>query len=56
LKKIQDQIKKFTEEELKNIVNIFLEAGGKTKYSAIPQLPLELAIIDAVHQMDKNKQ
>ncbi len=56
LKKIEGQTKKFTEEELKNIVNIFLEAGGKTKYSAIPQLPMELAIIDAVHQMNKNKQ
>jgi hypothetical protein len=36
------------EEELRNILNLFLEAENKMKFSPIVQLPLELAIIEAV--------
>jgi len=35
------------ETKIKKIINIFLLAQEKIKYSPIPQLPLELAIVDA---------
>ena len=44
--KLRGQAKNFKEGELKNILNLFLEASNKMKYSPIPQLPLELAIIE----------
>jgi len=35
------------EEKIKNIIDIFLEAQGKIKYSPIPQLPLEIALVES---------
>ena len=46
--KLKNQTANFKEEELRNILNIFLEAENKMKYSPILQLPMELAIIEAV--------
>ena len=46
--KMQEQADSFKEEELRRIVDLFLEAENKMKYSSIPQLPLELAIIEAI--------
>lgn len=40
------QAQAFQEEELRRILNLFLEAENKIKYSSIPQLPLELASIE----------
>jgi len=48
LQKMKSQAEEFNEEELKKIINLFLDAENKMKYSPIPQLPLELAIIDAI--------
>ncbi len=45
--KLKEQTETFKEEELRNILNLFLEAENKIKYSLIPQLPLELAIIES---------
>lgn len=45
--KLQTQAATFKEEELQKILNLFLEAENKMKYSPIPQLPLELAIIES---------
>ncbi|MDI6603373.1 MAG: DNA polymerase III subunit gamma/tau [Patescibacteria group bacterium] len=45
--KLQTQVAVFKENELQKIINLFLEAQNKMKYSPIPQLPLELAIIEA---------
>lgn len=45
--KLQAQIANFKERDIQNILNLFLEAENKIKYSSIPQLPLELAVIDA---------
>lgn len=45
--KLQSQAMGFKEEELRRILNLFLEAESKMRYSSIPQLPLELAIIEA---------
>ena len=46
MKKLGEQAQSFKEEELQQLLNLFLEAGNKMKYSAIIQLPLELAIIE----------
>ncbi len=48
LEKMEKQSAVFTETEIQNILNLFLEAQNKMKYSPIPQLPLELAIIEAI--------
>ncbi len=47
LQKMDEQTKLFTEEQLQKIINLFLEAESKMKYSPIPQLPIELAIVEA---------
>lgn len=48
--KLKEQMKNFEKEKLKKILNLFLEAQNKIKYSPIPQLPLELAIIDSCEE------
>lgn len=44
---LEKQAAAFKENELQNILHLFLEAQNKMKYSPIPQLPIELAIIEA---------
>ncbi|MEK9134812.1 MAG: DNA polymerase III subunit gamma/tau [Patescibacteria group bacterium] len=44
--RIKSQAAIFSETQIQNILNLFLEAQNKMKYSPIPQLPLELAIIE----------
>lgn len=46
LEKLKTQTENFKEEDIKNMLNKFLEAQNKIKYSSIPQLPLELAIVE----------
>ena len=45
--KLQNQAANFKEEEIRNILNLFLEAENKMRYSPILQLPLELAIVES---------
>ena len=45
--RLEKQAAVFKKEELRNILNLFLEDNNKMKYSPIPQLPLELAIIES---------
>ena len=47
-KKLAEQSALFKEDELRNNLELFLDAENKMKYSSIPQLPLELAIIKAI--------
>ncbi len=47
LQKLQQQVSNFNEQEIRNILKLFIEAENKIKYSSIPQLPLELAIIES---------
>ena len=47
LEKLQRQAVVFKEEELCHALNLFMDAENQIKYSSIPQLPLELAIIEA---------
>jgi len=46
IKVLKKHIDNFEEQDLRKILNTFLEAQNKMKYSSIPQLPLELAIIE----------
>ena len=46
--KLQTQASAFQEQELHRILKLFLDAENKMKYASIPQLPLELAIIEAL--------
>jgi len=48
LQKIKQQADSFDERDLRRILNLFLEAENKVKYSSIPQLPIELAIIEGL--------
>jgi len=48
---LKKQEKNFSEEELKNLLKIFLEARNQIKWSDLPQLPLELAIIEGIEQL-----
>ncbi len=45
--KLQSQAMSVKEEDLRRILNLFLDAESKMRYSSIPQLPLELAIIES---------
>ena len=45
--KLQAQMANFQDKDIQRILNLFLEAENKIKYSPIPQLPLELAIIES---------
>lgn len=47
-KRLSIQAAKFSPEELKKILNLFIDAENKIKYSSIPQLPLELAVVDII--------
>ncbi len=51
--KILSQAKMFTLNEIQESLNLFLEAENKIKYSSIPQLPLELAIVDFIEREGK---
>ena len=46
--KIRNQAEKLKEGDLRLFLKLFLEAENKTKYSSIPQLPLELAIVEVI--------
>ena len=44
--KIMELSAKFSKEKIHRALNLFLEAENRIKYSSIPQLPIELAVID----------
>jgi DNA polymerase III subunit gamma/tau len=46
--KIKEQAAVFTEADLQRIIELFLESENKMRYSPIPQLPMELAIIESI--------
>jgi len=46
--KLKAQSEKFERAELHRILELFFDAENKIKYSSIPQLPLELAIVDII--------
>jgi DNA polymerase III subunit gamma/tau len=46
--KIKTQAGVFNEADLQRIIELFLESENKMRYSPVPQLPLELAIIESI--------
>lgn len=53
--RLNGQIKNFEEKDLKHLLDLFLEAETKMRYSSITQLPLELAIIEAIDFKENSK-
>src|SRR3989344_5625425 len=51
--KLKSQIANFEEADLRRILKLFMEAESRMKYASIPQLPLELAIIEALEKEAK---
>ncbi|KKQ98697.1 MAG: DNA polymerase III, subunit gamma and tau [Candidatus Nealsonbacteria bacterium RIFCSPHIGHO2_01_FULL_38_55] len=47
--KMKAQVEKFSQKEIQTALNLFLDVENKTKYSSIPQLPLELATVDFIN-------
>jgi len=48
LEKMKTQTESLTQKDLQNMLELFIDAENKIKYSALPQLPLELAIITII--------
>jgi DNA polymerase-3 subunit gamma/tau len=48
--KMKTQTANLSQKDLQNMLELFITAENKIKYSPIPQLPLELAIIDITQQ------
>jgi len=46
--RLRTQVATFEEADFRRILKLFLEAENRMKYSSIPQLPLELAIVEAL--------
>lgn len=44
--KLSGENSKFTLEELKKLLELFMQASNQIKYAVLPQLPLELAIVE----------
>lgn len=50
LAKIGEQVASFSEKEIQKMLELFIEAENKMKYTSILQLPLELAIVDITYK------
>jgi len=50
LEKMKTQTASLTQKDLQNMLEFFIDAENKIKYSAIAQLPLELAVINITHK------
>ncbi len=48
MKILRTQAQNFKELALKNILKLFIKAENEIKYSSLPQLPLELAVVEAI--------
>jgi len=49
LEKMKVQTTDLSQKDLQNMLEFFIDAENKIKYSAIPQLPMELAVINITH-------
>ncbi|MBI1866510.1 MAG: DNA polymerase III subunit gamma/tau [Candidatus Staskawiczbacteria bacterium] len=50
IEKMKNQTANLNNKDIQNMLELFIEAENKMKYSAIPQLPLELAIVDITYE------
>ncbi len=48
IEKLQTQVANLSETEISKLLNLFMDAENKMKYASIPQLPIELAIVEAL--------
>jgi DNA polymerase-3 subunit gamma/tau len=48
IEKIKSQTEKLSEKDIQRMLELFIEAENKMKYSSILQLPMELAVVDLV--------
>jgi len=48
--KMKTQIESLSQKEIQRAVNLFMEAENKMKYSSIPELPLEVALVDFIQE------
>ena len=46
IEKIKSQIENLTNKDIQNILELFIDAENKIKYALMPQLPIELAIVE----------
>lgn len=51
---LQRQEEYFSEDSLKEMIRIFLDAQNQVRWQDLPQLPLELAVIDSIKQLTTN--
>ena len=49
LEKMKVQTADLSQKDLQNMLEFFIDAENKIKYSAVAQLPLELAVINITH-------
>ncbi len=49
--KLKKQVSGLQEEQLQKILSLFLEASARVRYSPIPQLPIELAVIESIQSL-----
>ena len=52
IKKLKEQIQNLSQEKILNTLETFLDAANKMKYSPIPQLPIELAIVEVTESLN----
>jgi len=50
LEKIKVQTASLAQKDIQNMLELFIDAENKMKYSALVQLPIELAIVNITHQ------
>jgi len=50
IEKMKVQMVNLSQKDIQNMLELFIEAENKMRYSAVTQLPLELAIIDITHK------
>ena len=50
LEKIKAQTAGLSQKDIQNMLELFIEAENRMKYSVVSQLPLELAVVDITHQ------
>lgn len=53
---IKKQVESIEIEDIKQIIDYFYFAGQRIKYSPIPQLPLEIAVIESIERLKKRNE
>lgn len=51
---MKKQVERIDEKKIREMIDVFLETGNKIRYSPIPQLPLEIAVVGVSESFLKN--